>query len=110
MQLQKHRDKLQKEKEAALLKRLTTDFALLPVTVLRLAAQEVDWEAGPASALLSVFQQAAQDQLAALTEVSFQSVLTVHLLSLLWHLTSSPAGPAAIWAQSCRACRPPCGD
>lgn len=66
--LQKHRDKLQKEKEAALLKRLTTDFALLPVTVLRLAAQEVDWEAGPASALLSVFQQAAQDQLAALTE------------------------------------------
>ena len=69
MQVQKHRDKLQKEKEAALLQSLRPVLPHLPAAVLRLAAQEGQWELEPTVAILELFQTACQQQLRELAEV-----------------------------------------
>ena len=69
-QVEKHREKLQKEKEVVVLEKLRLEFPGLPLSVMRLASQEVDWDEGPAAALLGRFQEAAKIQLASLAEVS----------------------------------------
>ena len=75
--MQKHRDKLQKEKETALLKTLRPVLPHLPAAVLRLAAEEAQWELEPTVDLLQLFQTACQQQLRELAEVFITVLATV---------------------------------
>ena len=80
--VQKHLDKLQKEKEAALLAVLKP-LAPLPDSVLRLAADEAKWELEPTVALLKLFQAACQSQLQQLAQARIRALWPLAVLAAL---------------------------
>lgn len=68
-QVQKHTEKLQREKEDAAFKNLSASFPDLGKTVLAHALQECNWEADQALKLLERFHSAAADILENLKQV-----------------------------------------
>ena len=97
--VQKHREKLQREKEAAMLAVLKP-LVPVPESALRLAAEEAGWELEPTVALLKLFQAACAAQLQQLAQVrmtlGYRVTFCVHARAACDHcMLRRPRRPAA---------------
>lgn len=68
-QVQKHTERLQKEKEAAAMSQIKVELPSVSPAVLALALQESKWDVGPAVQLVQLFISVQGVQLAKLQKV-----------------------------------------
>ncbi len=68
-QVQKHTDRLQKEREEAAMSQIKLELPSVSPAVLALALQETKWEVGPAVQLVQLFVSVQGVQLANLQKV-----------------------------------------